>query len=128
MAREQAEQWLPAFAMTSQNVVVAGVLLDALPTPSTNGVGEVYQQLKSILDATAVQQAESSLLHWVEASILLPTDPKDGGQRATQGAPDAGTASSSKGFSTCDHPGRSSARTEPQTYQWHHPRDDGAQS
>jgi hypothetical protein len=29
-------------------------LLGALPAPSTDGVGEVYQRLKSILGATAV--------------------------------------------------------------------------
>jgi hypothetical protein len=128
MAREQAERWLPASTRTSQNVAVAAALLDVLPTPSTDGVGEVYHRLKSILGAVAMQEVESSLLHRVEASIILLADAKDGGHKATQGAPDAGTASSPEGFSTCDRPGRPSARTEPQTYQWHHPGDDGAQS
>jgi hypothetical protein len=53
-------------------VVVAAALLDVLPAPFTDEVGEVYQWLKSILGAVAVPQAESSLLHRVEASILPP--------------------------------------------------------
>jgi hypothetical protein len=61
----------------------------ALPEPSTEEVGEVYQQLKSILGAAAAQQADISLLHRFKAPILLPTDPKDMGQRDTQGALDA---------------------------------------
>jgi hypothetical protein len=86
LAREQVERRLPTFARASQNMAAVAMLLDALPAPSTNGAGEVYQRLKSIIGGTVAQQAESSLLHQVEASILLPTDPKDGGQRATQGA------------------------------------------
>jgi hypothetical protein len=88
----------------------------------------VYQQLKSILGAIVVQQAESSLLHRVEASILPLANPKDRGQKATQGAPEAGTDSSPVGFSICDRPIRPSARLKPQTYQRHRPRDDGVQS
>jgi hypothetical protein len=84
LAREQVERRLPTFARASQNMAAVAMLLDALPAPSTNGAGEVYQRLKSIIGGTVAQQAESSLLHQVEASILLPTDPKDGGQRATQ--------------------------------------------
>jgi hypothetical protein len=84
-AMERAEWQLPTFAKVSQNMATMATLLDTLPAPSTNRVSEVYQRLKSILDTTAVQQAERSLQHRVEASILPPTHPKDEGQRATQG-------------------------------------------
>jgi hypothetical protein len=70
---EQAEQQLPTFDKISQNMATAAVILDTLPAPSTNGVGEMYRQLESILGATTTQQAESSLQHRVEASILPPT-------------------------------------------------------
>jgi hypothetical protein len=73
------ERQLPAFARASQNVTAAAALLDVLPTPSTNEVGKVYQQLKSILSTAVVQQAESCLLHRVKASILPRANPKDGG-------------------------------------------------
>jgi hypothetical protein len=81
---------------------MTAVLMDTLPAPSTNGVGEVFQWLKSILDTIAVQQVESSLQHRIEASVLPPTHPKDGGQWATQGTLDAGTTSWPVGFSACD--------------------------
>jgi hypothetical protein len=83
VAREHAERQLPTFARASQNVVATTALLDALSAPSTDGVGEVYEWLKSILGATATQQAESFLLYRVKALILLPADSKDGGQMAT---------------------------------------------
>jgi hypothetical protein len=51
---------------------MAVILLDTLPTLSTDGVDEVYQRLKSILSIAAAQQVESSLLHQVEATILPP--------------------------------------------------------
>jgi hypothetical protein len=70
---EQAEQQLPTFDKISQNMATAAVILDTLPAPSTNGVGEMYRQLESILGTTTAQQAESSLQHRVEASILPPT-------------------------------------------------------
>jgi hypothetical protein len=66
-------------------VAAVAALLDALSTPFTNGVGEMYQWLKSILGTAAAQQAESSLQHRVEASVLPPARPKDGGQRAPKG-------------------------------------------
>jgi hypothetical protein len=93
-------------------MAAVAALLDALPTPSTDGVGEVYKRLKSILGTTAVQQAKSSLLHQVEASILPPTNPKDRGQKATHGAPNIRTTSSLEGFSTDDRPGQLSAQSE----------------
>jgi hypothetical protein len=34
---------LPTFARASQNMAAMAVLLDTLPAPSTNEVGEVYQ-------------------------------------------------------------------------------------
>jgi hypothetical protein len=64
------ERMLPAFTRASQNVATAAALLDALPTPSTGGVGKMYQLLKNILGTTVAQQAESSLQHRVEASAL----------------------------------------------------------
>jgi hypothetical protein len=87
-----------------------------------------YQWLKSILGATAAQQAECSLLHWVDASILLPANPKYGGQRATQRTLDVGKTSSPEGFLTCNRPGRPSTWSEPPTYWHHHLGYDGTQS
>jgi hypothetical protein len=43
MTIDQEGWWLPTFARASQNVVVTTALLDTLPKPSTDGVGEVYQ-------------------------------------------------------------------------------------
>jgi hypothetical protein len=60
-------------------VVMVITLLHTLPEPSADGVDEVYQRLKNILGTTAVQQEESSLPQRVEASILTPVRPKDGG-------------------------------------------------
>jgi hypothetical protein len=54
VAGEWVEWQLPAFARASQNVAAVVVLLDALPAPSANRVGEVYRWLKSILGATAM--------------------------------------------------------------------------
>jgi hypothetical protein len=42
-------------------VAAAALLLDTLPTPSTDGVDKVYHQLKDILDVAIEQQMESSL-------------------------------------------------------------------
>jgi hypothetical protein len=39
----------------------------------------MYQRLWNILDTTVVQQVESSLQHLVEASVLTPGHPKNGG-------------------------------------------------
>jgi hypothetical protein len=52
--REEGQQ-LPSFARAIQNVVVAAALLDTLPEPSANGVGEVYQRLKKIVSTAIVQ-------------------------------------------------------------------------
>jgi hypothetical protein len=93
-------------------MAATAILLDALLAPSTDRVGEVYQRLKSILSTTSMQQPESSLLHRVEASISSPTSAKDGGRKATQGAPKAGTASPLEDFSTCDSPVHLSAQSE----------------
>jgi hypothetical protein len=51
---ERAERQLPTFTMACQIMYVATALLDGLHTPSTNGVGEVYQQLKSIVSTATV--------------------------------------------------------------------------
>jgi hypothetical protein len=73
------ERRLPTFARASQNIIAVATLFDTLPTPSTDRVGKVYQQLKNILDTAAAQEAESSLQHWVEASILTLDRSKAGG-------------------------------------------------
>jgi hypothetical protein len=52
--KDWAERQPPAFARASQNVAAADALLDALLAPSANGVGTVYQWLKSILGTTTV--------------------------------------------------------------------------
>jgi hypothetical protein len=83
---------------------------------SIDGVGEVYQRLKNILDTTAAQQVESSLQNQVEASILPPACPKDEGQRDAQGALDMGMASPSARFLTSDCLNRPSTRSEPHIY------------
>jgi hypothetical protein len=56
---ERVERQLPTFARASQNVVMAAALLDVLPAPPTDGVGELYQRLKRILSNVATQQVES---------------------------------------------------------------------
>jgi hypothetical protein len=58
---ERAERQLPAFATASQNASAMAKLLDALLAPSTDGVGEMYQRLKSILGTAIAQQVKSSL-------------------------------------------------------------------
>jgi hypothetical protein len=70
------------------------MLLDMLLTPSTDGVGEMYQWLKNMLSTITAQQEKSSLQHWVEAYILTLTIPRLGGQRAAQGALEVGVVSS----------------------------------
>jgi hypothetical protein len=74
------ERQLPAFVSASQNVAVVAALLDTFSTPSTDGVGEMYQRLKSILGTITGQQAESCLQHWVEASVSPPVRPNYGGR------------------------------------------------
>jgi hypothetical protein len=80
---EWVEWQVPAFTWARQNMAMTVALLDALPAPSTDEVGEMYQWLKSILSTIAVQHAESFLQHRVEAYVLTPARPADGGQRAT---------------------------------------------
>jgi hypothetical protein len=74
-------------------VAAVAALLDTLSTPSTDGVGEVYQWMKNILGITAAQQVESTLQHRVKISVLTSTVPRPGGQRATQWASKVGMAS-----------------------------------
>jgi hypothetical protein len=73
--------------MASQNVVAVVVLLSTMPTPLTDGVDNVYQQLKDILGTTAAQQVQSSLLRRAETSLLTPNCSKAGWQKATQSPP-----------------------------------------
>jgi hypothetical protein len=86
-------------------------------TPSTDGVGEMYQRLKSILGTAAAQQAKSSLQHWVEATVSPTSAPRTRGQRAAQGALEVGTTSSPVRISTCDWLSRPGARSEPQMHR-----------
>jgi hypothetical protein len=81
---DHAEQQLPTFARASRNMAIAATLLDMLPTPSTDGVGEVYQWLKNIISTAAAQQVESSIQHQVEASISTNDRSNVGGQGAAQ--------------------------------------------
>jgi hypothetical protein len=97
--------------------------LDMLLTPSIDGVGEVYQQLKSILGTAAAQQTESSLQHW-KASILTPVRPKDGGQRAAQGAIEVGMTYSLARILAYDRLSRPGTRSDPQVQCWPHLGDD----
>jgi hypothetical protein len=46
---DSAERQLPSFARASQNVDTAAALLDTLPAPSADGVGDVYHRLRNIL-------------------------------------------------------------------------------
>jgi hypothetical protein len=77
----------------------------------------MYQQLKSILGTAAMQQAKSSLQHWVEASVSPTSAPRTGGQRAAQGALEVGTTSSPVRISTCDWLSRPGAWSEPQIHR-----------
>jgi hypothetical protein len=52
---DRVEQQLPTFTRASWNVAITATLLDTLPTPSTDGVGEVYQWLKNIISTAAAQ-------------------------------------------------------------------------
>jgi hypothetical protein len=61
------------------------------------------------------------------ATILPVANLKDGRQKATQRAPDAGMPSSLHGFSACSRPGRPSVQPEPPTYRRHGLGDDGMQ-
>jgi hypothetical protein len=61
------------------------MLLDMLLTPSTDGVGEMYQWLKNMLSTITAQQEKSSLQHWVEAYILTLTIPRMGGKGPPKG-------------------------------------------
>jgi hypothetical protein len=61
------------------------VIWDMFPAPSTNGVSEVYQWLKSILSTATAQQAESSLQHRVKGSILPPPIPRMGDKGPPKG-------------------------------------------
>jgi hypothetical protein len=96
---------------TSQNVAM---LLNTLPTPSTDGVGEVYRWLKNILSTTVVPQVESSLQHRVETTVLTLVHPEDRRQGAAQGALEARMASSLGRVSAHDRLSRPRARSEPQ--------------
>jgi hypothetical protein len=82
MATNHKEAPQPTFARASQIVVIVAELLDNLPAPSTDGVNKVYQQLKDILGAAAVQQAERSLQHHAEASVSTLGYSKAGWPRA----------------------------------------------
>jgi hypothetical protein len=113
VAVEHVERQLPTFAGASQNMAAMAVLLDTLPIPSTDGVGEVYRRLKNILDTAAAQQAESYLQHRAEAFVLTPVHPMDRGQGAAQGALEAGIASSPATASAHDRLSRPGARSEP---------------
>jgi hypothetical protein len=84
----------PTFPRACQNVATATMPLDTLPAPSTDGVGKVYQQLKGILDVAAEQQAESSLQHQAEGSVLSPGCSKASRQRTTIEHTATGIASS----------------------------------
>jgi hypothetical protein len=109
-------------------VATVAVLLDMFPAPSTDGVGEVYQWLKNNLRTIAAQQAESSLQHRDEATILTPIYSKDRGQTVTQGALEVRMASSPMWISAYDRFSRLGARSEPQVHQWHCLGDDNMQS
>jgi hypothetical protein len=52
-----------------QNMVATATLLDTIPTPSADGVGKVYRQLKDILSVATEHQAKSLLQQWACASI-----------------------------------------------------------
>jgi hypothetical protein len=55
MAIERAERQLPTPVRASQSMAVVAALLGTLPTPSTDGVGEVYPWLKIILSTTTAR-------------------------------------------------------------------------
>jgi hypothetical protein len=81
----------PAFARASQKVVTAITLLDALLTPSTDGMDMLYRQLKEIIGITATEQTKSTLQHRVEISISISDRSKGGRQKAATEPLMAGT-------------------------------------
>jgi hypothetical protein len=85
VAIDRVERQLPTFTRASQNMAAVTALLDTLPTPSACGVGEVDPWLKNILSTTAAQQAENSLQHRVDASILTPNHSKAGDKGPPKG-------------------------------------------
>jgi hypothetical protein len=91
-------------------------------------VGEVYRWLRNILGNATTQQAESSLQHQVDASILTPIRPKDGGQRGhLRGSGGENNFLIGKGFSP-RLVELTSGRSKPQVHQQHHPGDDDTQA
>jgi hypothetical protein len=51
----------PLFRRASQNLAAAAMLLRSCPEPATSEERHVRQQLKTLLEAAAMQQAESSV-------------------------------------------------------------------
>jgi hypothetical protein len=84
----------PSFARASQNVATTTTLLDTLPTPSTDEVGKLYQQLKDILGVATEQQAGSSFQRRAIVSLSSPGHSKANRQRTMTEHPTAGTMSS----------------------------------
>lgn len=81
----------PTFARASQNVAAAAALLGTLPAPSTDAVGQVYHQLREILNVAAEQQAASSLQRRAESTVASPGRSRGTRQRAPAGPPPAGS-------------------------------------
>jgi hypothetical protein len=50
----------PLFQWVSQNLAAAAMLLHGCPEPATSEERRVWEQLKTLLEAAAAQQAESS--------------------------------------------------------------------
>jgi hypothetical protein len=95
----------PTFTKASQNVAAAAVLLDTLPSPSTDGLDTVYRQLRDILSVAAEQQAEVSVLSLGHSKASL--------QRTATEHPTIGTSSLPARAPSRLRPGRPSGCPEP---------------
>jgi hypothetical protein len=102
------------------------VLLDTLPTPSTDRVDKVYRQLKDFLIITAMQQEESSLQRWAKVSISSLGRSKATREKAAIELPMAATASLPAQILARARPCHPNRHPEPLTCRQARQGDDGA--
>jgi hypothetical protein len=103
-------------------------LLDTLPTPSIDGVGKVYQQLKKH-PRNRRHTAGGELLTILRQGLYFdPRLSQERGAEVTQGALEVGTTSSPARILVYDRLSRPGARLEPHVRRRHRPGDDDAQS
>ena len=72
---DEGSEQSPVFNRASQNVVVAVMLVRAMPEPSTMEGRWVHNELRELLETAAVQQAESSAFRRHGGISNLPAAP-----------------------------------------------------